>query len=181
MGLNPNLRTSTDQFQRVFTQKELQIIERVRQITPKAFLKGCGEGFPTDIRLLGMFALALLDYNNAPPCQHLSVNQVPEGDGTLDLLIYGTEKYILQFMMMKYALIDISYSDGGLSVNLDRVGKLKTVYDVFNEDWLRILGNAKKCVLLSQGGLGLGTPRFQSNLSRFIGMLGNGAFGWNIP
>ena len=179
MDLNPNLRITTDASQKVFTTRQAHIIERVRVITPKAFLKNAAEGFTTDIRLLGLFSLSLLDVNNAPPRQSYTTNNLP--DDLLELVVYGTEKYIVTFMMQKYALIDISYSDGGLSINLDRVGKLKTVYDVLLADWERILGNYKKGVLLAQGGAGLATPRFQSNLSRFIGMLGNGAFGWNIP
>ncbi len=177
-GLNPNLRITTNSPQRMFTQQEAAIIERVRQITPKAFLRGCGEGFSTDIRLLGMFSLALIDYNSAPPREGLRSSNVPED--RIALLIYGTEMYIMQFMMAKYTLIDISYSDGGLSVNLDRVSKLKVAYDTFEKTWLRLLGQVKGGVLLAQGGVGLGTPRFQSNMSRFIGMLGDGAFGWGI-
>lgn len=178
-GLNPNLRATTDQFQQMFTLRQTQTIDKVRMVTPKAFLKNCGEGFTTDIRLLGMFSLALLDYNSAPPGAFYTSSNYP--DGIEPLLIYGTEMYILEFMLRKYTLIDISYSDGGLSVNLDRVSKLKVAYDVVNANWLRLLGNAKNVQLMSQGGMGLGTPRFQSNLSRFIGMLGDGAFGWNIP
>src|SRR5882757_6905350 len=155
MNLNPNLRMTVDKPQRIITQRESFIIEHVRQITPKAFLKNCSEGFSTDIRLLGMFSLALMDYNNAPPRAAYTVATFPE-QIIGDLLIYGTEFYILQFMMMKYSLIDISYSDGGLSIQLDRTSKIGAVYDKFEVNWLRILGNAKNNVLLAQGGVEIG-------------------------
>jgi len=163
---------------KVYTEKEQRFLQMLRAITPQAFTKNCANGFDQDIRLLGLAALALEDLNHMPPCENYTFNTLPESLFTL--LIMGTEVYIALFTQMRYSLIDISYSDGGLSVNLDRVGKINTSWTNLEKTWLRILENYKKCLLL-RGGIGLGTPRFQSNLSRFIGMLGNGAFGWNIP
>ncbi len=178
-GLNPDLRATTDIKQRQFTGRQLQAIQAVRDITPKAFLRNAAEGFPTDVRLLGMFGLSVLDVTTTQPRENFTTENYPLS--LQPLLVYGTEKYILLFMAAKYALIDISYSDAGLSINLDRVSKIKTVHDMFKEDWQNVLGNYKKGVLLSQSGLGLATPRFQGTLSRMVGMLGDGAFGWQIP
>ena len=179
MALNPNLRVTTDQWQRQFSVRQAMIIDRIRQITPKAYLKNAAEGFTTDIRLLGLISLALLDLNSAPPRQNFTSDSVP--DQFMDLLVYGTQKYIVMFMMQKYALIDISYSDGGLSIQLDRVGKTKIVYDAMLEDWKRILGNVKGGVLMAQGGVGLATPRYQGTLSVMLGMFGTGgAMSWNV-
>jgi hypothetical protein len=98
-----------------------------------------------------------------------------------DLVYFGANMYIAVFKQLEYAMIDISYSDGGLSITIDRVGKLGAAIQNMEKMWLRRIQNMKYCQLLNSGGKGLGTPRYASNLSRFIGMLGNGAYGWNIP
>jgi hypothetical protein len=166
--------------QRAFTASELSFIQDLMAVTPSSFLSGCNPGFDQKIRLLGITQLALQDINNYPPCTSYTLEGLPAGQRSL--LIFGTQLYIMLMEQMRFSLIDISYSDGGLSINLDRVGKIGAAYDKMLAQWNMMLSNFKKCVLLQQGGVGLGTPRFQSNLSRFISMLGSGsAFGFNIP
>jgi len=164
---------------RTFTPKELELIECIMTITPKAFLEGCNPGFDQKIRLLGIAQLALMDLNTMPPCTHYTLNTIP--DMLKPLLCFGTQVYIMLMEQMRFSLIDLSYSDGGLSINLDRVSKIGAAYDKMLVLWTRQLENYKKCVLVSTRGAGLGTPRYQGNLSRMISMLGDGAFGWNIP
>ncbi len=177
MSLNENLTTFTP-LTKTYTLREQEMLGLVRQVVPKSFIKGCENGFDQDIRLLGMVALALQDFNTYAPCTNFTLNNFPKDK--LNLLILGTSMYLDLFTQMRFTLIDISYSDGGLSVNLDRVGKININLTAMEKTWLRIVDQCKKCMLISFSA-GLGTPRFQSNLSRFIGMLGNGAFGWNIP
>ncbi len=173
------LRTTTYSLKsRTYSVRDQLFIQMTRSIVPESFLKGCNGGFDQDIRLLGMAALALVDFNQHPPCENFTMENFPLN--LFPLLELGTGVYIQLFTQMKYSLIDISYNDNGLSIAVDRVGKTGQSYTNLNEKWEEILTNYKKCQI-SKLGLGLGTPRFQSNLSRFIGMLGNGAFGWNIP
>ena len=164
---------------RAFTPSEKRCLDSIKAVTPKSFLEGCPPGFDTDIRLLGMAALALQDYNSMPPCEDYTFGALPQGLCTS--LAMGTQYYLAVFKQMELSLIDISYSDNGLSINFNRVSNLNVSIANLEKPWLRMIENRKKCVIVSIGGIGLATPRFQSNLSRFIGMLGNGAYGWNIP
>lgn len=164
---------------RALTPGEETCLRQIKAITPKGFLEGCPPGFDTDIRLLGMAALALQDYNSMPPCENYTFGSLPTGLCTT--IAMGTQYYLALMKQMEMSLIDISYSDNGLSINFNRVANIGAALANLEKPWLRMIENRKKCVIVSIGGIGLATPRFQSNLSRFIGMLGNGAYGWNIP
>lgn len=164
---------------RALTPGEKKCLDAMRAITPKGFLEGCPEGFDTDIRLLGMAALALQDYNSMPPCENFKFGSLP--DGLCTTIAMGAQYYLALMKQMEMSLIDISYSDNGLSISFNRVANIGQAIANLEKPWLRMIENRKKCVIVSIGGLGLATPRFQSNLSRFIGMLGGGAYGWNIP
>ncbi len=168
-----------DSLHRAFRPAEKLCLDQIKAITPKGFLEGCAPGFDTDIRLLGMAALALQDYNSMPPCENYTFNSLPQGLCTT--LAMGTQYYLAVMKQMEMSLIDISYSDNGLSITFNRVSNLGQAIASLEKPWLRMIENRKKCVIVSIGGIGLATPRFQSNLSRFIGMLGDGAYGWNIP
>lgn len=164
---------------KAFTPVELALVQDLMAITPKGFLEGCNPGFDQKIRLLGVAALALQDINNMPPETRFTFNTLP--DYQRQLLLFGTQVYLMLFEQMRFSLIDISYSDGGLSITLDRVGKIGNAFDKTKTQYEKMLTNFKMNLLVQSGGVGLGTPRYQSNLSRFISMLGNGAYGWNIP
>ena len=162
-----------------FTPSEKMCLDHIKAITPKGFLEGCEPGFDTDIRLLGMAALALQDYNSMPPCENYTFRNLPAGLCTS--IAMGTQYYLALMKQMEMSLIDISYSDNGLSISFNRVTNLGAAILNLEKPWLRMIENRKKCLIVGMGGVGLATPRFQSNLSRFIGLLGNGAYGWNIP
>lgn len=164
---------------RAFTPGEQACLNQIKAITPKGFLEGCEPGFDTDIRLLGVAALALQDYNSMPPCESFTFGALPMGLCTT--IAMGAQYYLVLLKQMEMSLIDISYSDNGLSITFNRVANLGQSLGNLEKAWLRMVENRKKCVIVSIGGIGLATPRFQSNLSRFIGMLGDGAYGWNLP
>ncbi len=164
-----------------FTPREKAFLDQLKRVVPKPFLNSCDDPNERDFKLLGIAQLALGDYANMPPCEHgLTFNNMPPD--LASLIIMGTNYYIMMFRQAEFSLIDISYSDNGLSVNLDRVGKIGQAMEAFEKMWLRQIQNRKNCLLLSNGGQGLRTARYQSNFSRFVGMLGTGgAFGWNVP
>ncbi len=166
--------------QRSFTAQELALIQDIMAVTPRGFLEGCNPGFDQKIRILGIAALALNDINNMPPATGYNFQTLPQGQRAL--LIFGTQLYLLLFEQMRFSLIDLSYSDGGLSLNFDRVSKIGQAFDKIKAQWDLMLGNFKKAVLFQQGAAALTTPRYQSSMSRFLSMgSGGSAFMWQVP
>ncbi len=149
----------------------------VRRITPKAYLQGIDEGFGMDYRLLGMAQIALIMFNSEMPTTYFRLNNIPQQ--YIDLIAWGAERQICCFMMAKYALIDISYSDMGFSINVNRVEKLKTVSDVLLVDWMKAVTSQKNAIMLRTGAA-LVTPRMNSFMNRALSMLGDGAYGWSM-
>ncbi len=166
---------------RDLTPGEARFISQLSAVAPHAFIASAPPGPETNVRLLGMGALALTDYNNFPPEEDYNFSSLPQR--LVPLISLGTVNYMMAFRAADFSLIDVQYSDMGLSISLDRVGKITQALANIEKLWLRQLENAKKIVTLHVAGQapGLGTPRFQSNLSRFIAILGGGAYGWNIP
>lgn len=163
-----------------FTPKEVQFIQGLMAVTPTGYLQGCTPGFDTNIRLLGMGALALSDLNLTPPCTQYNYENLPPQ--LRSLLVLGTQTYMMLMFMSGFALIDITYSDNGFSMTIDRSAKISAAYDKMLAMWEKQLQNYKHCVLLHNGGIGLGTPRFQSSFSRMMGMLSSGsAYNWGMP
>jgi hypothetical protein len=164
----------------VLTAKQKKMIDKIRAVTPPAFLAAVPPGIGQEIRLLGLIGWAINDINNMGPRQNLTFETFP--DNQMDgLLVMSVSVVILMLEQMRYSLADVSYSENGYSINVDRVGKIGQAFANFKTMYDNILYGYKMGILLDNSGTGLATPRFQSNLSRFITILGNGAFGWNIP
>jgi hypothetical protein len=161
------------------TVKQREIIESVKGMCPKGFLESCPDGPMKNFKILGVFQLALDDFNFHNPRTNFTTGYVP--DKYISLITFGSIFFIETLKQAEMSLIDISYSDGGLSITFDRVGKIGSSITQTEKTWLRMVDNAKKGILLANGGVGLGTPRYQSNLSKMIAMVGSGAFGWNVP
>jgi hypothetical protein len=166
--------------QKALSPQAKRFVESTKAITPRPFMEGV-HGLDLDVKLLGVAALALQDYNSMPPGENWTFESLPVGLSTI--ISFGTQFYLATLKQMEVSLIDISYSDNGLSINFNRVANLGTAIATLEKPWLRMMENRKKLVIvgIAANAPGLATPRFQSNLSRFIGMLGNGAYGWNIP
>ena len=163
----------------VFTPKEIGFIQHMMVTTPKGFLVGTHPGFDTNIRVLGMGALAFTDLNLTMPVTQYSFQNLPPQLNSLITL--GAQYYMMLMMQAGYSLIDINYNDNGFTMSIDRSVKIRDAAVPIKEQWEKMILNYKRALMLSNGGVGLGTPRYQSNMSRFLGMLGGGAFGWNIP
>ena len=163
------------------TTGQQAFLEQVRRVLPKGFAESCPEGKERDFKTLGIAGLAIMDFNLMPPLDGASVDNIQGYKSLWPLFTLGTTFYVMTFKQADFSLVDIVYSDGGLSINLDRVGKIGASLTNMEKMWLRQLQNHKYTRVLYQGGLGLGTPRFASNISKMISMLGDGAFGWGIP
>lgn len=162
-----------------FTPREIEFIQAVMTVSPTGFFKGCTPGFDLSYRVLGVAAFALMDFNVTNPCTNYTLENFPKE--IKPMLVLGSQVFMLAMAQAGFALIDINYNDNGFSLSVDRSAKIRAAYDTLKELWKEQIRNYKNCFMMHNGGVGLGTPRFQSNIGRFIGMLGGGAFGWNIP
>lgn len=163
-----------------FTPQQKAFLTQLIRVTPKPFLNTVEDADDRAWRLLGIAELALSDYNNIPPFEGFTINSLPPI--MVPIIIMGTQYWIMAFRRAEFSLIDISYSDNGLSVNLDRTTKIGQALETIEKMYLKVYENRKKVVLLANGGLGLETLRYNSNFSKFTAMLGTGgAFGWNMP
>ncbi len=167
----------------ILTAKQQAILNRLKAVVPPAFISTVPNGLGQDIRLLGMVGMAINDINNAQPRQGLTVETFPTVQ--YDFLVLATSFFILMFEQMKYSLADISYSENGYSITLDRTGKIGASLTNFKEIYQMQLQGYKTSVMLSQPFVGLGTPRNGNSVfGRMMSSLGLGsgsAFSWNMP
>jgi len=173
----PSLLTPTDSL----TSIQQEFLQSLYRVTPKGFTEPEMSIQDRNYKMLGMAGLAIQDFNLMPPQQNASIDYLGGFKQFWPLFTLGTNYYVATFKRLDFTLVDISYSDGGLTLNVDRVGKIGQSLADLEKIWLRTLQNHKWGLSLQQGGVGLGTPRFQSNISKFVGMLSDGAFGWGIP
>lgn len=164
---------------RSYTANEQKILAQLKSTTPISFLRNFNETNDLDLRLLALAETALSDINNQTPVTNFTFDTLPRN--YYAVLTMGFQVWIMLFMQMRWSLIDLSYSDSGLSIQVSRVEKIGTVLKSVEDRYQKLLDNVKKGLLLQQSGVVLTSPRFQSNLSRMIGMLGDGAMGWGIP
>jgi hypothetical protein len=167
-----------ESWERPLTPNERSFISRVRRIMPKAMIAGLDEGFGLDYRILGLSALALMLLNFEPPATSYTFNNIPRD--WQELVLQGVTREILLFMQAKYSLIDISYSDSGFSINVDRGAKLNVLADKILSEYRQNCTNAKNATMI-QNVVVMGYPRFQGPDARMSMMLGDSAWGWNMP
>jgi hypothetical protein len=169
---------------RELTSSEQFFVDSLLLVIPPGFVQTVPEGKIRNIKILGIAALALGDYNNKPPRQNLTLANAAGNPLMLPLIEFGSLLYASFLKQNEYSLIDIDYSDQGFSLRVDRVGKIGASIEVMERNWLRMVDNAKKNVTLdiASFGVSLSSPRFQSNLARFLSILpGTSASGWQIP
>ena len=151
------------------TATEIRILQKVRNVLPKPFLNKEAFGDIDDIsmnrRILSYVDLVINDMNWVHPVTGYSVRSFPEGlDGTL---VLGVNAFTALFMQLKWTLNDVSYTDNGFSITLDRVGKLNSSYENMLKLYQGQVLNIKN-YLWSQSIIALGTPRYQNVLGQFV-------------
>jgi hypothetical protein len=164
--------------QRSFTPQQIFLLNEIKSITPRGYVEGIPNSFDVDIRLLGFASQAISDYNLMPPQEAWTTSFYPPD--LPPLVAFGTQVYLAILKQMELALIDISYNDNGLSISFNRTANLNTSITTMKTLWERRVWDRKRGYITAMGGMGLATPRWNSSLSRFLDLLGNGAFGWGI-
>ena len=163
---------------RTYTKIEQDLLNKLKTQTPIAWLKNFNEVNDLDMRLLALADTALTDINSQTPTTGYNIGNYPAN--WTAVIVMGFQVQLAIFMAMRWSLIDLTYSDSGLSIQVIRTEKLSAMVKMLDDRYQRMLLNIKKGLLLQQGGMVLVTPRWQASTSRMIGMLGDGAYGWGM-
>ena len=155
-------------------QRQLYLVNSCKLLLPPSFIINCN-----DQRIAAFIDLIIGDFNLFPPFTGYDLGNLPPQYETI--VKFGVEVFTLMFMQMTWTLQDFGWSDGGISLNLDRVSKLDVSYKNALEMYKNMIINAKKNILMETGGRGLGTPRWQSQIGQFLKISMGSAFSWNSP
>ena len=143
------------------TLKEIAIIRDSKALMPERF-----RATATDDRILQFIEIVVADVNAIPPAEDLTVDTLP--DTLVPIIRFGSSLYAQIFHQMRATLDDFAWNDQGVTVTIDQTGKLNSSLTNITKAYERMLTNHKKTRVLAQGGRGLGTPRFQSQLGQFL-------------
>ncbi len=99
---------------RSYTKTEQALLGRLKAQTPISYLRNVDEVNDLDLRLLSLSQSALDDFNNTPPRTGYTFDNLPSN--YYSILIMGTQIWLMLFAQMRFSLIDLTYSDSGLSI-----------------------------------------------------------------
>lgn len=155
-----------------FTPKQQLIIDKSRTLMPDNFSINT-----TDEKILAYADVVLSDINIFPPLTGFTTESVP--DVLLPVLFFGISLFTELFLQCRATLEDFDYNDNGLSVRVDQVGKIDASYRNLLEVYRNMISNFKKTQITAIGGVGLSTPRFQSQIGQFLKIALGSSFMWN--
>lgn len=137
------------------TPRELRLIGTVRGVlTP--FISKC----MTDEDVRAGLILSLNAFNIHPPITNFNYTNLP--DQLEPIVTTGSAIFTLMYRYLGIAFTDISYSDMGLSLNIDRGAKINTAISTLMGYWNSILPLAKMEYAFT--GTGVGTVQLPVSL-----------------
>jgi hypothetical protein len=179
-GTTTNITTLsgvTSTFAPTFTSAEQQVIAQARKLMPEIFSRNT-----RDEKILAYANLILAEINSFPPLTGFTINDVPGNPILSEILYFGITLMTELFLQARATLEDFQYNDNGLSLNVDQVGKISQSYANLLAFYQSMILNWKKTLIFSQvGAVGLGTPRYQSQIGQFLKISLGSAFSWNAP
>jgi len=143
------------------TAKEKAIVRDSLALMPERFRATADEG-----RVLQFLEIVVADINAIPPSELHTIDTLP--DQLVPIVRFGSSLYANIFHQMRATLDDFTWNDQGLSVAIDQTSKLSVSIANITHAYERMLVNYKKTRVIAQGGRGLGTPRYQSQLGQFL-------------
>jgi hypothetical protein len=143
-----------------FTAREIDLITKCKIVMPLPVSK---EFADKDIVIRAFIQEVVSDINYTPPLTAYEIENITPFFDTI--IVLGVQFYTTLFLKQKWMLQDLSTSEGGLTINYDRVTKLSIVEKSFLDLYTEKTKNVKRNQL---NALTLGTPRFSSNLSTFV-------------
>lgn len=179
-GTTSNITTLTgisSPFAVTFTSAEQQVISASRQLMPEIFSRNT-----PDFKILAYARLILAEINSFPPLTGFTIEDVPGNPILSEILYFGISLMTELFLQSRATLEDFQYNDNGLSLNVDQVGKISQSYANMLAFYQQMILNWKKTLIFSLvGAVGLGTPRYQSQIGQFLKISLGSAFSWNVP
>ena len=121
------------------------------------------------------------DINFFPPYTNFSITDAVNNPNLANLLYFGISLMTELFLQARATLEDFQFNDNGLSLNVDQVGKIAQSYANMLEFYRQMILNFKKTQIFAVGAVGLGTPRYQSQIGQFLKVALGSAFSWNVP
>lgn len=131
---------------------------------PERFISGL-----CDDQLLVWLQMGLDDINYATPATYFNLETAPQHWETAVLFACNAVASVLVAADVSFE--DFSYNDNGLSLTLDRNGKLMQVNERITKMYKAMKHNIKKYYSATSGPLGLGYPRFTAQMSSFMRIL----------
>ena len=144
-----------------WTAAEQSMITSSKALMPERF-----RATATDDRILQFVEIVVADINAIPPMEYMVVDTLPMT--LVPIVRFGASLYAEIFHQMRATLDDFTWSDQGVSVAIDQTGKVNTSLTNVTKAYERMITNWKKTRIIAQGGRGLGTPRYQSQLGQFL-------------
>lgn len=144
------------------TQNELALVAIAKQLMPAKFLSKIND----DNIILAYLQLVLSDINAIPPYVGYTLDNMPAS--WQSIIAFGAQTYATLFLQANYALNDFSYSNGGISLNIDRHGNLDLSYKNMYENYLRMGRNLKRIETMRLGLNVNLTPQFSSIFAGYI-------------
>jgi len=150
-----------------FTQKELEYIEQSKALMPLNFYENVADdNNARDIRIKAFVELIIDDFNLFPPLTGYTIETFPLSYRAI--VKFGVQLFALLFEQMGWTLMDFNYSEGGLSLNPDRVGKIEINYKNMLEIYKDRIESGKRIEMMNVGPKALGTPRYNSSIGQFL-------------
>ena len=146
------------------TEREQQVLDIVRATMPARFIENV-----SDEVLLVYVNMVLTEFNWTPPRTGFTIENMPAS--LLNLLALGCQVYGVKFLAGGYALNDFNYSDGGLSLNIDRQGNLDKYQQKLYDNYIRQLTNIKKCFTTMLNVNVAITPTVNTVFAQYLGSL----------
>ena len=157
---------------RRMSRKELEIVRDSIQLMPERFRATANEA-----RVLQFLEIVVADINAIPPAENMTVETLPEP--LIPIVRFGSSVYAAVFQQLRATLDDFTWSDQGITVAVDQTSKITAALANMTKAYERMIINFKKTRVIAQGGQGLGTPRYQSQLGQFLKISLGSSFLWN--
>lgn len=146
------------------TQREQQVLALAKAIMPARFIENV-----SDEVLLVYINMVLTEFNWWAPRTNFTIENMPAS--LLNFLALGCQVYGVMFLSGGYALNDFSYSDGGLSLTIDRQGNLDKYQQKLFDNYIRQLTNIKKCFTTMLNVNIAITPTVNTVFAQYLGSL----------